>query len=176
MILTGYVRRLAQAVTLAQILSPALRDAGDPDMLAAQCLAGADPTLAARLREGDVLVLPAFVLPPDMDISAAVQQHAEAAVFALQAIGCAAMIVGEPVGWFAALAGEHGLAVLVQPDAAAALCEGSIVRLDLERGTISSDGEQWQVAPLAADVCATVRRYQLLVRMRRVADDEDYAG
>lgn len=174
MILTGYVRRLDQTVTLAQVLAPALLDAGDPDVLAAQCLARADPTLAARLREGDVLVLPALVLPSD--VSAAVQQHAEAAVFALQATGCAAMIVAEPVGWFAALAGGHGLAVLVQPDAVAALGEGSIVRLDLARGTISGAGEQWQAPPLAADVCATVRRYQLLVRMRRVVDDEDYAG
>lgn len=174
MILTGYVRRLDQAVTLAQVLAPDLIDAGDPDTLAAQCLAGADPTLAARLREGDVLVLPALVLPSD--VSAAVQQHAEAAVFALQAAGCAAMIVGAVAGWFATLAIAHGLAVLVQPDAAAALHEGGVVRLDLERGTIRSNDVQWHAAPLTADQCATVRRYQLLVRMRRVVDDEDYAG
>ncbi|NJL06539.1 MAG: hypothetical protein HC911_16870 [Chloroflexaceae bacterium] len=181
MILTGYVRRLAVAITPEQIIAPDVAALGDPAVLAMQCCATVDAHLAERTHEGDILVLPAITA----SLHPAAQSHSEHAVFALQAMGCAAIICGDVPAWWATQAAELGLPVLVQADAVAALHEGAAVRLDLERGTIGlfaeagptlATGTVWQAPALTPAQCATVRRYQLLVRMRRVADEEDYAG
>ena len=181
MILTGYVRRLAVAITPEQIIAPDVAAFGDPAVLAMQCCAPVDASLAQRMHEGDIVVLPAITASPHP----AAQSHSEQAIFALQAMGCAAIICGDVPAWWATQATELGLPVLVQADAVAALREGAAVRLDLERGTIGlfaagsatpAVGPVWQATALTPAQCATVRRYQLLVRMRRVADEEDYAG
>ncbi len=180
MILTGYVRRLDVAITPEQIIAPEVAAFGDPAVLAMQCCADVDAGLAQRTQEGDILVLPAITASPHP----VAQSHSEHAVFALQALGCAAVICGDVPAWWATQAAERGLPVLVQAEAVAALHEGTAVRLDLERGTIGlfevgtslADGQAWQAAALTPAQCDLVRRYQLLVRMRRVADEEDYAG
>lgn len=178
MILTGYVRRLAVTITPEQIIAPEVAAFGDPAVLAMQCCADVDAGLAQRMGEGDILVVPTIVARRDD------QSHSEHAVFALQAMGCAAVICGDVPAWWATQAAERGLPVLVQAEAVAALHEGAAVRLDLERGTIGlfevgtslGGGQAWQAAALTPAQCDLVRRYQLLVRMRRVADEEDYAG
>src|SRR5688500_4339045 len=56
MILYGTTHRVGDDVTAADIIAPQWRDADDPAVLAAHCLEAADPTIAERAQEGDVLL------------------------------------------------------------------------------------------------------------------------
>jgi 3-isopropylmalate/(R)-2-methylmalate dehydratase small subunit len=166
MILTGYARHIRADLSPAQIIDPATFAMGDPALLAAQCLAAVDPDLAARAREGDLLVLDGVL---------SFDAGAEAAVIALQAVGMAAVVCRTAAPELQAVAAGYGLPILAAPEAAAAISEGALLRLDLERGQLETAGTRWTCAPLAAPALASVRRAQLLVRMRRVVEEEGFA-
>lgn len=166
MVITGYARALRGDLNSTQIIDPVAAAAGDPALLAAQCLAAVDPDFAERAREGDLLVL---------DGSLGDGSHAEAAVIALQALGIAAVICRGAGPEFVAVAAGYGLPMITAPAAAAALSEGVLLRLDLERGSLAGAGAAWTTPPLSAAALGAVRRAQLLVRMRRVVEEEGFA-
>lgn len=166
MVLTGYARHIRADLIPVQIIDPATFALGDPALLAAQCLAAIDPDLAARAREGDLLVLDGV-----LDAGAG----AEHAVIALQALGIAAVVCRAAAPELQTIAAGYGLPIIAAPEAAAALSEGALLRLDLARGGIESAGARWVAAPLAEPALAATRRAQLLVRMRRVVEDEGFA-
>ncbi len=56
MILYGTTHRVGDDITTDAIIAPEWRDAGDPAVLAAHCLASADPSIAELAREGDLLL------------------------------------------------------------------------------------------------------------------------
>jgi 3-isopropylmalate dehydratase small subunit len=166
MVITGYARTLRGDLTPAQIIDPTAATLGDPAVLAAQCLAAVDPDFAERAREGDLLVLDGLLGDGT---------HGEAAVISLQALGIAAVICRAAGPEFAAIAAGYGLPIIAAPEAAAALGEGVLLRLDLERGSLEGAGVCWTTPPLAVAALGAVRRAQLLVRMRRVVEEEGFA-
>lgn len=166
MVITGCARKICTDVRAWQIIPPAAAASGDPAELAALCLATVDPHLAERVREGDVLVIDG-VITDGADL--------EAAVLALQALGLAALICKDAEPALIALGAQYGLPILVAPAAAAAISEGALLRLDLERGIVESAGARWSAPPLSPEALAVVRRVTLLARMRRVVEDEGLA-
>lgn len=167
MVITGYARKLAGDLAPYQVVDAGTAATGDPALLSAHCLASVDPSFAERSREGDVLVL---------DGALAGGEGAEAAVIALQAAGVVAVVCAGLSPEMAELEPVYGLSMVIAPEAAASIAEGALVRLDLERGRLEAAGEGWAIAPRGLEVRAGVRRALLLARMRRVVEDEDYAG
>jgi 3-isopropylmalate/(R)-2-methylmalate dehydratase small subunit len=169
MILYGTTHRAGDHITTAAIIAPEHQAESDPAWLAAHCLAGVDPAIAEAAREGDVLLAGnGFGAGPD----------AEIAVLALQAVGFAAIICVTADADFVAAAEAYGLPVLISPAAVAAIVPGGVVRLDLAGGRITdrATGASYPVPPCAPTLVDTVRRAQLLTRMRRVVEEEGFEG
>src|SRR5262245_16461156 len=165
MILYATTHRVGDEITTDDIIAPEWRESDDPAVLAAHCLAGVAPAVAERVREGDVLLA-------GRDFGAGAEP--DAAVLALQAAGFAAIICSSADDGFVAAAAGFGLPVLVCPAAVAAVAEGAVVRLDLERGRIEDrvSGASFAALPCPPELIAAARRAQLLARMRRVVDEE----
>src|SRR5262245_21400034 len=126
MILYATTHRIGDAITTDDIIVPEWRESGDPAALAAHCLASVDPAIAERAREGDALLA-------GSDFGAGAEP--DVAALALQAVGFAAIVCSSADAGFVAAATAFGLPVLVCP-AAAAIDEGTVVRIDLARGRI----------------------------------------
>ncbi len=168
MILYGTIHHVGDSVTTDDIIPHELRGAGDPALLAAHCLATLAPAIAEAAREGDVLLA---------GHNFGIGGDADAAVLALQALGFAAVICAGADAEFVETAAAYGLPVLIS-SAATSMMPGTIVRIDLASGKITdrSNGAVFQTTPCPADLVATVRRAQLLVRMRRVVEEEGFDG
>lgn len=166
MVIQGYVRYLQGDLATSQVIEPGLVAEGDPALIAAGCLAARDPSFAERVREGDLLVVDGALRGAD---------QAEAALIAWQAVGLVAVIcaAAEPAMINQGLG--YGLPVLIIPAATPLLREGSLARLELERGQLEAQGIRWCFQPLAAAGLAAVRQVQLLRRMRQVVEDEGFA-
>jgi 3-isopropylmalate/(R)-2-methylmalate dehydratase small subunit len=169
MILYGTTYRVGDGITTAAIIAPEYQADADPAWLAAHCLAGVDQTIAEAAREGDVLLA-------GNDFGAG--PEAEIAVLALQAVGFAAIVCITADADFVAAAEAYGLPVLICPAAVAAITPGGVVRLDLAGGRITdrANGESYPAPPCAPALVDTIRRAQLLSRMRRVVEEEGYDG
>ena len=168
MVLYGTTHRVGDAIGTAEIIAPEWRDAGDPAVLAAHCLAGVAPEVAETAREGDVLLAGhGFGVGDDHD----------SAVLALQAAGFAAIVCASAGPGFAEVAAAYGLPVLESP-AAGAVGTGVVVRIDLARGQIvdRSSGATYSAPPAAPELIEAVRRAQLLARMRRIVGEEGFDG
>src|SRR5687768_3352766 len=99
MILYGTTHRVGDAITTDAIIAPEWRDAGDPAVLAAHCLASADPGIAENVREGDLLLAGrSFGAGAAPDLAA----------LALQAVGFVAIVCATADAGFAAAAGVYG--------------------------------------------------------------------
>ena len=168
MVLYGTAHRVGDGITTDDIIAPEQRGAGDPVWLAAHCLAVVDPAIAEQAREGDVLLA---------GVGFGAGAGAEAAVLALQAAGFAAIVCAGADAGFAQAAAAYGLPVLVCP-AATGIAAGHVVRLDLQAGTITdrATGVVFHTSPCSPELVAAVRRAQLLIRMRRVVDEEGFEG
>lgn len=173
MVLYGATHRVGDAISTADIIAPEHAAAGDPALLAAHCLAGVDPAIAEAAREGDILLAGReFGRPPAEGVA-----DADTAALALQAVGLAAVICASADPAFRAAAAAYGLPV-IECAAALAVGPGTIVRIDLASGTITDrgSGALFQAAPSPPELTEAVRRAQLLVRMRRVVEEEGYDG
>jgi 3-isopropylmalate/(R)-2-methylmalate dehydratase small subunit len=169
MILYATTHRVGDAITTDDIIAPEWRASDDPAALAAHCLAGVAPVVAERAREGDVLLAGSeFGAGAEPDVAA----------LALQAAGFAAIVCSSADPAFVTAAAGFGLPVLICSAAAAAIAEGVVVRLDLERGRIEdrTSGAVYDAPPCAPELLAAVRHAQLLARMRRVVEDEGFDG
>jgi 3-isopropylmalate/(R)-2-methylmalate dehydratase small subunit len=169
MILYATTHRVGDAITTDDIIAPEWRASNDPAALAAHCLAGVAPAVAEHAREGDVLLAGRdFGAGADPDVAA----------LALQAAGFAAIACSSADPNFVSAAEEFGLPVLVCPTAVAALAEGVVVRIDLERGRIDdrASGASYAAPPCKPELIAAARRAQLLARMRRVVEEEGFDG
>ena len=169
MILYGTTHRVGDGITTAAIIAPQHHADADPAWLAAHCLAGVDPAFAESAREGDVLLT-------GNDFGAG--PNTEIAVLALQAVGFATIICASADADFVTAAEAYGLPVLTCPAAVAAITPGGVVRLDLAGGRITdrANGESYPAPPCAPALVDTIRRAQLLSRMRRVVEEEGYDG
>jgi 3-isopropylmalate/(R)-2-methylmalate dehydratase small subunit len=168
MVLYGTAHCVSDNVSTDEIIAPELRSADDPATLAAHCLEARDPAIAEAAREGDILLAGSDFGHGDAP---------EPAVLALQAAGLAAVIAASADAAFVATAAVYGLPVLESP-AASAIAAGHVVRLDLAAGTITDrdTGVHFSTTPCAPELVAAVRRAQLLVRMRRVVEEEGFDG
>jgi 3-isopropylmalate/(R)-2-methylmalate dehydratase small subunit len=168
MILYATTHRVGDGITTDDVIAPEWRESGDPAALAAHCLAGVDPAIAERAREGDVLLA-------GRGLGAGAEP--DVAVLALQAVGFAAIVCSSADLSFVAAAADYGLPVLVSP-AAAAIAEGLVIRIDLARGQIEdrASGAVYDTPPCAPELIAAARRAQLLARMRRVVEEEGFDG
>ncbi len=168
MILYGRTHCVGDNVGCDMIIAPALHDTSDPAVLAAHCLADADPALADAAREGDVLLAGNNFGWGDAP---------EPAVVALQAVGLAAIVAASADAGFVQVAAGYGLPVLIS-SAATAIAAGHVVRLDLAAGTIAdhATGAHFSANPSTPELVAAVRRAQLLRRMRQVVDEEGFDG
>jgi 3-isopropylmalate/(R)-2-methylmalate dehydratase small subunit len=99
-------------------------------------------------------------------------------VLALQAAGFVAIICATAAAEFVTVADAYGLPVLICPAAVAAIAPGGVVRLDLAGGRITdrTNGATYLVPPCAPALVDSVRRAQLLTRMRRVVEEEGFDG
>jgi 3-isopropylmalate/(R)-2-methylmalate dehydratase small subunit len=169
MILYATTHRVGDALTTDDIIAPAWRASDDPAALAAHCLAGKAPAVAEHAREGDLLLA-------GRDFGAGADQ--DVAALALQAAGFAAIVCCSADTGFVAAAADFGLPVLVCPAAVAAVAEGVVVRIDLQRGRIEdrTSGAVYDAQPCAPELIAAVRRTQMLARMRRVVEEEGFDG
>ena len=169
MILYGTTHRVGDGITTAAIIAPQHHADADPAWLAAHCLAGVDPAIAESAREGDVLLA-------GNDFGAG--PAGEIAVLALQAVGLAAIVCISADPDFVTAAEAYGLPVLTCPAAVAAITPGGVVRLDLAGGRITdrATGLIYPTPPCAPTLVDTVRRAQLLARMRRVVEEEGFEG
>ena len=169
MILYGTAHRVGDDITTDMIIASEWRDAGDPAVLAAHCLASVDPSIAEQAREGDLLLAGlGFGAGPEPDVAA----------LALQAAGFAAIVCATADPGFIAAAGVYGLPVLICSAAVAAIGAGAVVRIDLARGRIEdrASGAVDDAPPCPPEVTDAARRAQLLTRMRRVVEEEGYDG
>ncbi len=173
MILTGYAIQVEHDLWPGTIIDPIQAASADTALLAAYCLANVDPAVAERSREGDILVVCGQVYDGP---------GAEDAVYALQALGLAAIICTAAAAPFMHVAGQAGLPVLVQPAAARQISTGDVLRLDLARGRIlclTADAQatkfDWDCCACPPEIVQQVQRMQLLTRMRRVVEDEGFA-
>jgi 3-isopropylmalate/(R)-2-methylmalate dehydratase small subunit len=169
MILYGTAHYVGDSITTDAIIAPEWRDAGDPAILAAHCLAGADPAIAEGAREGDVLLAGhGFGAGPEPDTAA----------LALQAAGFAAVVCATADPGFVAAAAIYGLPVLACPAAVVAIAAGTVVRLDLARGRIEdrASGAMYDAPPCPPELIDAARRAQLLTRMRRMVEEEGFEG
>src|SRR5262245_8773976 len=169
MVLYGTAHRVGDDITVEDVIAAEYRDAGDPAVLAAHCLAAVDPSLAERVRDGDVLLA-------GRDFGAG--EECDPAVLALQAAGFAAVICRSCAPSFDETARIYGLPVLICPAAVGAITAGGVVRLDLANGRIEdrTSGAVYQAPPCAPELIAAVRRATLLARMRRVVEEEGFDG
>jgi 3-isopropylmalate/(R)-2-methylmalate dehydratase small subunit len=168
MILYGTTHRVGDAIGTAEIIAPEWRDAGDPAVVAAHCLAQVAPEIAEAAREGDVLLA---------GNGFGVGDQPDSAVLALQAVGFAAVVCVSADPGFVESAAAYGLPVLESP-AASAIAAGAVARIDLTHGTIvdRSTGAAYPATPAAPELIAAVRRAQLLARMHRVIEEEGFDG
>jgi 3-isopropylmalate/(R)-2-methylmalate dehydratase small subunit len=168
MVLYGTTHRVGDDITTDDIIAPEQRGASDPALLAAHCLSIIAPAIAEAAREGDVLLA-----GHDFGRGA----DADTAVLALQALGFAAVIGTSADAEFVETAAAYGLPVLISL-AASSIAAGAIVRIDLASGTISDrgSGTVYQVTPCPPELIAAVRRSQLLIRMRRIVEEEGFEG
>lgn len=173
MILTGYAVCVEPDLWPNTIIAPLHAASADTALLAAYCLADVDPAVAEQAREGDILVARGQVYDGP---------GREDAVYALQALGLAAIICTAVAAPFAQAAGQAGLPVLVQPAAARQIKPGDVLRLDLARGRIlclTADAQMtrsaWDCPACTAEIIQQVQRMHLLTRMRRVVEDEGFA-
>jgi 3-isopropylmalate/(R)-2-methylmalate dehydratase small subunit len=169
MVLYGTSHRVGDGVTTDDIIAPERRGDTDPALLAAHCLAALDPALAEHAREGDVLLAGSGL---------GAGEDAEIAVLALQALGFAAIVCVSAAAGFVEAAEAYGLPVLLCPDAVERIVPGGVVRLDLASGRITdrATGAAYQAPPCPPELAAAVRRAQLLMRMRRVVEEEGFDG
>jgi len=169
MVIYGTTHRVGDDVTTERIIAPAYHETGDPALLAGHCLEAVDPALAEQVAEGDVLLAGGgFGVGNDADV----------AVLALQALGIAAVICVSSTSSFVEVAEQYGLPVLTAPDAVAAITPGAVVRIDLERGTITDrvNSTRFTCTPASPALLVAVRRTALLGRMRRVVEEEGFEG
>lgn len=168
MILTGYTHRITVPITSDLVIAPEYVASGDPAELAAHCLEAVAPDFADAVRDGDILVVAAHV---------GASGDTESAVLALQAVGISAVLCVAADEAFVEFAQRYGMPVLICPDAANAVPDGVLLRIDLARGAIEerTNGTRWQCPPAPPTVLEATRRSQLLGRMRRVVEDEGYA-
>src|SRR5689334_6683917 len=127
MVIYGTTHRVGDGITTDQIIAPDHHAADDPAVLAAECLATIDPSIAERAREGDILIAGRdFGMGDNPDL----------AVLAIQAVGFVSIICASAASDFEEAAHTYGLPVLVSPQAVAGIGAGRIVRLDLAHGLI----------------------------------------
>ena len=174
MILYGTTHCVGDGVTTDQIIAPEHRDAGDPALLAAHCLADLAPAIAEAARAGDILLAGGDF---GHDPHPGPGDGTEAAVLALQALGFAAIICSGANPAFVEIAALYGLPVLICPEAAT-IVPGGVVRIDLAGGKITdrASGAVFQAQPSPPELVAAVRRAELLTRMRRVVEEEGFDG
>lgn len=173
MILTGYAVRIEHDLWPDTIIAPIHAASADTALLAAYCLVDVDPTIAEQAHEGDILVVCGQLYDgPGI----------EDAVYALQALGLAAIVCTAAADPFTHVAGQAGLPVLVQPAAARQFSTGDLLRLDLARGRIrclTADAQatksDWDCCACTPEIVQQVQRMHLLTRMRRVVEDEGFA-
>ncbi len=173
MILTGYAVRIEHDLWPATIIDPIHAASADTALLAAYCLVEVAPSVAEQAREGDILVVCGQVFDGP---------GTEDAVYALQALGLAAIICAAAAAPFTQAAGQAGLPVLVQPTAAQQIRSGDLLRLDLARGRmlcLTADAHAtrsaWDCCACPTEIVQQVQRMHLLMWMRRVAEDEGFA-
>lgn len=169
MVIYGKTHYVSDDVTTERIIAPAYHETGDPALLAGHCLEAVDPALAEQVAEGDVLLA---------GVGFGIGDYADVAVLALQALGVAAVLCVSAAGSFVEVAEQYGLPVLTAPAAVAAITPGAVVRIDLERGTITDrvNGARFACTPASPALLAAVRRTALLGRMRRVVEEEGFEG
>ena len=147
-VLTGRAWTFADGLRAADVLPPVAWNLAPPDA-ARHLFAGLDPTLAARLEPGDVLVA-------GQQLGGG--QGGPAAALALRAAGILAVVAASYADGFAdALldAGVPGLEV----DAPAVFHTGQQLRINLEAGTIAnlSSGDRQPVRNLTEAMLARLR-------------------
>jgi 3-isopropylmalate/(R)-2-methylmalate dehydratase small subunit len=165
MIVQGYVLRIEQSLEPAQIIAPAYAEIGDPAELAAHCLEHVDPDLAANAREGDLLVVAGNVRDG---------VGAEAAIYALQALGLAAWICTDADPALVVRSTRAGLP-MIRLGNTSLPSSGALLRIDLARGVAEDQSLCWTFDPLTSPELEAARRTQLLSRMRRIVEDEGLA-
>jgi 3-isopropylmalate/(R)-2-methylmalate dehydratase small subunit len=131
----------------------------DPDELAPHALEDLDPSFAARVRPGDVIVA---------GRNFGCGSSREHAPVALKGTGIAAVVAASFARIFFRNAINTGLPIVVCPEAAAAISDGDEVTVDVSSGTVvdETSGRSFKGEPLPGFVMEIVRAGGLIPYVR----------
>jgi 3-isopropylmalate/(R)-2-methylmalate dehydratase small subunit len=158
-VVSGCVHRLGDHVNTDAILPGRYLALRDPAELGAHCLEDLDPEFRERVRLGDILV---------GGRNFGTGSSREQAVIALKAVGIRAIVVASAARIFFRNAINLGLAVMICPDAAAALQAGQTASVSIAGGFVEQGGTSWAAQPLDGEVRAILSCGGLMARTRQI--------
>jgi 3-isopropylmalate/(R)-2-methylmalate dehydratase small subunit len=141
----GRVHRLGDNVDTDQIIPGRYLSLQDPALLAPHALEGCDPSLAARIRPGDILV---------GGRNFGCGSSREHAPLALLAAGIRAVVVASVARIFHRNSVNLALPVIICPEAARALAAGEEAGIDFAAGEIRQGASCWSIPKLEGEVAA----------------------
>ena len=161
--LPGQPHRVGDHVNTDVIIPGRYLTLRDPAQLGPHCLEGLDPTFAARVNPGDILVAGRNFG------SGSSREHA---ILALQGAGIAAVIASSVARIFFRNAINLALPVMVCPEAAEALRDDLPVEVDPVSGRITQGNHTWHATPLAGEVAAILAAGGLVPHLRNTMGSE----
>ncbi len=137
----GKVWKFGSDIDTDAIIPARYLNTSDPLELSKHCMEDADPTFAAKVRFGDILVA---------GKNFGCGSSREHAPIAIKAAGISCIIAGTFARIFYRNAFNIGLPIFESPEAAKAISQEDEVAVDLDRGMItnSTTGEVYRVAPV----------------------------
>ena len=153
----GRVHRVGDDVNTDVIIPGRYLTLRDQESLAKHCLEGLDPTLAARINPGDVLVAGRNFG------SGSSREHA---VLAVKGAGITAVIAESAARIFFRNAINLGLPVIVDPAICEALNDGDTIVVDPRRGTVRRGPDVWPFAPFVGQVAEILAAGGLVPHLR----------
>ncbi|MBE3588627.1 MAG: 3-isopropylmalate dehydratase small subunit [Thermoanaerobacteraceae bacterium] len=139
--LQGKAWKFGDDIDTDAIIPARYLNTSDPQELAAHCMEDADPTFAARVRPGEIIVA---------GKNFGCGSSREHAPIAIKAAGVSCVIAASFARIFYRNAFNIGLPIFESPEAAERIREGDQVAVDVESGVITNltRGEEYRATPV----------------------------
>jgi 3-isopropylmalate/(R)-2-methylmalate dehydratase small subunit len=149
------------------ILSARRMTSSDPEVLARYCMETIDPGFASRVKHGDLMVC------GENFGCGSSREHAPLAIRSL-GIGC--IIAKSFARIFYRNAFNIGLAVVICPEAASAVEDGDLVKVDVTTGLVTVGDQSFRAEPIPQFLQEILRHGGLLSHMKQVREQEGRPG
>ncbi|WP_251212077.1 3-isopropylmalate dehydratase small subunit [Adlercreutzia murintestinalis] len=155
----GNAFRYGRDIDTDVIIPARYLNTSDPAELAKHCMEDLDTTFVERVQPGDIIVA---------DENFGCGSSREHAPIAIKAAGVDAVIAKSFARIFYRNAINTGLAILECPEAADAISEGDVVRVDTETGTITDEttGATFQAQPFPPFIAEIIEKGGLVNRWK----------